>query len=60
MEEILKEILNELKEIRKELNKDNSDPIELKVAIGDDVVIEKVIEEINKQSRLSGKTRIVV
>ncbi len=62
MEEILKEILYELKEIRKELNKDNpnSDPIELKVSIGNDVITEKVISNINRQNRIAGKTTVIV
>ena len=58
MEEILKDILYELKKINHRLDEE-SNPIKLKVTIGDDVIVEKVIKEINKQARLSGKTTIV-
>ncbi|QUH21072.1 hypothetical protein [Alkaliphilus sp. B6464] len=60
MEEILREILYELKEMRKELSSNEGNPIELKVTIGEDVIVEKVISNINKQNRISGKTVITV
>ncbi len=60
MEDILKEILYELKEIRKELNKNNPDPLSIKIEIGGEVMAQKVIKEISKQSRLIGKTQIAV
>lgn len=50
MEDILREILYELKEIRKEV-KGNNATVEIK--IDDDVIAEEVIENINKSSRLS-------
>ena len=59
MEEILKDILYELKKINHRLDEE-SNPIKLKVKLDEDVIAEKVINNINKQSRLNGKTTIVV
>lgn len=55
MEDILREILYELKEIRKEIRADgsNSNPIKLKITLGEEVLVEKVIDAINKESRLT-------
>lgn len=68
MEEILKEILYELKGIRQALDKDyglkeildKGSDISLTVTIGDDVVAEKVIKSINAKSRTIGSTTIVI
>ena len=62
MEDILREILYELKEIRKEIRADgsNSNPIECKVKIGEDVITEKVIKKINDRNRLLRDTTISV
>lgn len=62
MEDILREILYELKEIRKEIRADgsNSNPIKLKVTLGEEVLAEKVIDAINKESRISERTKIAV
>ena len=57
MEEILKDILFELKKINHKLYEGNA-PI--KVTIGEDVIVEKLINRINNQARLNGKTTIVV
>ena len=55
MEDILREILFELKEIRKEIraDADNSNPVKLEVTLGEDVLVEKVIDSMNRSSRLS-------
>jgi len=59
MEDLLKEILYELKKINNSLDGE-SNPIKLKVKLGEEVIAEKVINNINKQSRLNGRTTIVV
>lgn len=58
MDDILKEILRELKEMRKELNEENDISVVLK--IGDEIFLDKVISKINKQNRVNGKTTISV
>ena len=58
MEDILKEILYELKGIRQALDKGNNIP--LTITMGDDVIAEKVVSNINRQNRISGKTGIVI
>lgn len=64
VEDLLKEILYELKEIKKEIRADGSNsnlnPIEMKVSMGEDLFVEKVIDSINAKSRISGRTKIVV
>ena len=55
MEDILREMLYELKEIRKEIRADGDDsnPIKLKITLGEEVLVEKVIDAINRGSRLT-------
>lgn len=57
MEDILREILYELKKINHKLYESDA-PV--KVTIGEDVITEKVIENINNSSRLSKHNSIRV
>lgn len=57
MEEILKEILTELKKINYKLDENNT---AIRVSIDEDVLVEKVINNINKRNRTIGKPTIVV
>lgn len=62
MEEILKEILMELKEIRKEIRviEDNPNPLDMKITIKEDMLVEKVIKSINTENRRSYGANITV
>ena len=53
MEDVLKEILYELKEIRKEIRVvgGNSNPKEVKVTIGEDTIINTLNKEMKNQGR---------
>ena len=55
MEDILRDMLYELKERRKEIRADGDDsnPIKLKITLGEEVLVEKVIDAINRGSRLT-------
>ncbi|GFN35384.1 hypothetical protein [Tepidimicrobium xylanilyticum] len=55
MEDILREILYELKEIRKEIKKNNAT---IEVKMNDDVITEKVIKNINAKNRIQGDRMI--
>lgn len=57
MEDLLKEILFELKKINNKLYQEGAN---IKVTIDEDVLVEKVIDSINGQNRISGKTTIAV
>lgn len=57
MEEILKEILTELKKINYKLDENNT---AIRVSIDEDALVEKVINNINKRNRTIGKPTIVV
>lgn len=60
MEDILKEILYELKGIRKEIRviESNPNPKEIKISIGEDLILEKVVNSLNEKNRLTGETVI--
>ncbi|OZV10798.1 hypothetical protein CIW83_18445 [Tissierella sp. P1] len=72
MEDILKEILYELKKINHILDKntglkevleniaDSNSYKVITVTIGEDVICENVIDNINKENRISGKTVITI
>lgn len=62
MEEILREILFELKEIKKEIRADgnSSNPIEIKLLIDEDVIVKKVIKTINNNNKLSKDVTLLV
>lgn len=62
MEDILREILFELKEIKKEIRADgnSSNPIEIKLLIDEDVIVKKVIKTINNSNKLSKDVTLLV
>lgn len=62
MEDILREILFELKEIKKEIRADgnSSNPIEIKLLIDEDVIVKKVIKTINNNNKLSKDVTLLV
>lgn len=62
MEKLLEEILYELKGIRKEIRVagNNPNPLEMKLMVGEDVIVEKVVDSINKEMKKQGRDLTLV